>query len=100
MKPENSNKLVKTVHRNLLLKRSELPFGNENLDLKKSASKASLLRKTSSHYNSEPEIETESGTEFILINQNIQNPNPPVVNREEERKYEIKRLGTSNILTK
>ena len=32
--PENSNKSVKTVHRNLLLKCNKLPFDNENLNLK------------------------------------------------------------------
>ena len=91
IKPENGNKPVETVHRNLLLKFNELPLDNKNFNLKKSASKTSLLRKTSSHYNSESENEIESDTEFVLISQNIQKPNPLVLNREEERRDEIKK---------
>ena len=100
IKPENGNKPVETVHSNLLLKFNELPLDNQNLNLKKSASKTSLLRKTSSHYNSESENEIESDTDFVLISQNIQKPNPLVLNREEERRDEIKKKPTPVILTK
>ena len=100
IKPENGNKLVKTVHRNRLFKCNELPFHKENLNLKKSASKTSLLRKTSLHYNSESENETQSDTEFAVINQNTENPNPPVLNREEERRNETKKKPTPVILKK
>ena len=88
IKQENDNKPVKTVLRSLLLKCNELPFDKKNLNLKKSKWKISLLRKTSSHYNSELENEIKSLTEFVLINQNNQNPNPPVLTREEERRDE------------
>ena len=33
----------------------------------------------------------------MLINQNIQNPNPPVLNKEEKRRDETKKPDTSNI---
>ena len=64
IKPENSNKLVKTIDRNLLLKCNKSPFDNKNLNLKKFAlaSKTSLFGKTSSHYNSESENETKRDT--------------------------------------
>ena len=97
IKQENDNKPVKTVLRNLLLKCNELPFDKKNLNLKKSKWKISLLRKTSSHYNSELENEIKSLTEFVLINQNNQNHNPPVLTREEERRDETKNSDTSNI---
>lgn len=64
IKPENSNKLVKTIDRNLLLKCNKSPFDNKNLNLKKFAlaSKTSLFGKTSSHYNSESENKTKRDT--------------------------------------
>lgn len=64
IKPENSNKPVKTIDRNLLLKCNKSPFDNKNLNLKKFAlaSKTSLFGKTSSHYNSESENETKRDT--------------------------------------
>ena len=47
IKPENSNKLVKTIDRNLLLKCNKSPFDNKNLNLKNFAlaSKTSLFGK-------------------------------------------------------
>lgn len=92
--PENGRILVKTVHRNLLLKCNKLPLDIENLDFKKSASKTSLLRKTS-YYNLESENESESDTEFVLINKNIQKPTSSKLGGGKETRN--RKTSTSNI---
>ena len=85
------NKPVKTV------KCNELSFDNKNLDLKKSASKRSILRKHHHIINQNQKMKLDWTLNLSSLTRTFKNPVPPALNREEERRNETKTKADSNI---
>ena len=85
------NKPLKTV------KCNELSFDNKNLDLKKSASKRSILRKHHHIINQNQKMKLDWILNLSSLTRTFKNPVPPALNREEERRNETKTKADSNI---